>query len=56
MQKTTVDGHITHEGQDEALRLVSREDSRGFFLESLGLDGIYTDDVPFGVQHQAPIR
>ena len=26
-----------------------------FFLESLGLDGIYTDDVPFGVQHQAPI-
>jgi glycerophosphoryl diester phosphodiesterase len=26
-----------------------------FFLESLGLNGIYTDDVPFGVQHQAPI-
>ena len=25
------------------------------FLQSLGLDGIYTDDVPFGVQHQAPI-
>jgi glycerophosphoryl diester phosphodiesterase len=25
------------------------------FLESLGLDGIYTDDVPFGVAHQAPI-
>ena len=25
------------------------------FLESVGLDGIYTDDVPFGVAHQAPI-
>lgn len=23
------------------------------FLESLGLDGIYTNDVPFGVRHQA---
>jgi glycerophosphoryl diester phosphodiesterase len=26
-----------------------------FFLEALGLDGIYTDDVPFGVANQAPI-
>jgi glycerophosphoryl diester phosphodiesterase len=26
-----------------------------FFLESLGLNGIYTNDVPFGVQHQATI-
>ncbi len=26
-----------------------------FFLQSLGLDGIYTDDIPFGVEHQAPI-
>jgi glycerophosphoryl diester phosphodiesterase len=25
------------------------------FLESLGVDGIYTNDVPFGVTHQAPI-
>jgi glycerophosphoryl diester phosphodiesterase len=25
------------------------------FLESLGLDGIYTDDIPLGVEHQAPI-
>jgi glycerophosphoryl diester phosphodiesterase len=25
------------------------------FLESLGLDGIYSNDVPFGVAHQAPI-
>jgi glycerophosphoryl diester phosphodiesterase len=25
------------------------------FLESLGLDGIYTNDVPFGAEHQAPI-
>jgi glycerophosphoryl diester phosphodiesterase len=24
-----------------------------FFLEALGLDGIYTNDVPFGVLHQA---
>jgi len=26
-----------------------------FFLQSLGLDGIYADDVPFGVAHEAPI-
>jgi glycerophosphoryl diester phosphodiesterase len=26
-----------------------------FFLESLGLDGIYTNDVPFGVRHQATL-
>jgi glycerophosphoryl diester phosphodiesterase len=26
-----------------------------FFLQSLGLDGVYTDDIPFGVEHQAPI-
>lgn len=26
-----------------------------FFLESLGLDGIYTDDVPLGVENQAAI-
>jgi glycerophosphoryl diester phosphodiesterase len=26
-----------------------------FFLESLGVDAIYTNDVPFGVRHQAPI-
>jgi len=25
-------------------------------LQSLGLDGIYTNDVPFGAAHQAPIR
>ena len=26
-----------------------------FFLESIGLDGVYTNDIPFGVAHQAPI-
>ncbi len=26
-----------------------------FFLQSLDLDGIYTNDIPFGVEHQAPI-
>jgi glycerophosphoryl diester phosphodiesterase len=26
-----------------------------FFLASLGVDGIYTDDVPFGVAHEASI-
>ena len=26
-----------------------------FFLQSLGLDGVYTNDIPFGVAHQAPI-
>lgn len=26
-----------------------------FFLQSLGLDGIYTNDVPFGVENQAQI-
>jgi hypothetical protein len=26
-----------------------------FPLEPLGVDGIYVDDIPFGVQHEAPI-
>jgi hypothetical protein len=26
-----------------------------FYLQSLGLDGVYTNDIPFGVAHQAPI-
>jgi len=26
-----------------------------FFLQSRGVDGIYVDDVPFGVAHEAPL-
>src|SRR5215471_8006880 len=26
-----------------------------FYLQSIGLDGIYTNDIPFGVAHEAPI-
>jgi glycerophosphoryl diester phosphodiesterase len=39
----------------KALGFTATNPTEWFFLESLGLDGIYTDDVPFGVQHQAPI-
>ena len=39
----------------KALGFTATSPAEWFFLESLGLDGIYTDDVPFGVQHQAPI-
>jgi hypothetical protein len=39
----------------KALGFTATNPTEWFFLESLGLDGIYTDDVPFGVQHQAPL-
>ena len=39
----------------KALGFTATNPAQWFFLESLGVDGIYTDDVPFGVAHQAPI-
>jgi glycerophosphoryl diester phosphodiesterase len=39
----------------EAFGFTATNAQEWFFLESLGLDGIYTSDVPFGVAHQAPI-
>ena len=39
----------------KALGFTAKTPSDWFLLQSLGLDGIYTDDVPFGVEHQAPI-
>ena len=44
-----------HDHGLKALGFTATNPTEWFFLESLGLDGIYTDDVPFGVQHQAPI-
>jgi len=39
----------------KALGFTATNPAQWFFLQSLGLDGVYTDDVPFGVLHQAPI-
>jgi len=39
----------------KALGFTANTPEEWFFLESLGLDGIYTNDIPFGVDHQAPI-
>jgi glycerophosphoryl diester phosphodiesterase len=44
-----------HDHGLKALGFTATNPTEWFFLESLGLDGIYTDDVPFGVQHQAPL-
>jgi len=38
----------------KALGFTATSPTEWFFLESLGLDGIYTNDVRFGVRHQAP--
>ena len=42
-------------GMTSQLGFTATSPTEWFFLESLGLDGIYTDDVPFGVQHQSPL-
>lgn len=39
----------------KALGFTATNPAEWFFLQSLGLDGIYTDDIPFGVEHQATI-
>lgn len=39
----------------KALGFTATNPTEWLFLESLGLDGIYADDVAFGVAHQAPI-
>ena len=44
-----------HEFGLKALGFTATDPQEWFFLESLGLDGIYVDDIPFGVEHEAPI-
>ena len=39
----------------KALGFTAGSPDEWFFLESLGLDGIYANDIPFGVAHEAPI-
>jgi len=39
----------------KALGFTATDPQEWFFLQSLGLDGVYTNDIPFGVQHEAPI-
>jgi glycerophosphoryl diester phosphodiesterase len=39
----------------KVLGFTATKPAEWFFLQSLGLDGIYADDVPFGVAHEAPI-
>ena len=39
----------------KVLGFTANDPAEWFFLESVGVDGIYTNDVAFGVRHQAPI-
>jgi len=39
----------------KALGFTATDTAEWFFLQSLGLDGIYTNDVPLGVRNQAPL-
>ena len=39
----------------EILGFTATSAAEWLFMESLGLDGIYTNDVPFGVAHEAPV-
>jgi hypothetical protein len=39
----------------KALGFTATNPAEWAFLESLGLDGIYANDVPYGVAHQASI-
>lgn len=39
----------------EGLGFTATSPIEWFFLQALGLDGVYVNDVPFGVEHQAPI-
>jgi hypothetical protein len=44
-----------HASRLEALGFTVTTPAGWSCLQSLGLDGIYTKDVPFGVAHQAPM-
>jgi glycerophosphoryl diester phosphodiesterase len=44
-----------HASGFKALGFTARTADDWEFLASLGVDGIYTNDVPFGVAHEAPI-
>ena len=46
---------VVHAFGLKALGFTATDAADWFFLQSLGLDGVYTDDVPFGVEHEAPI-
>jgi tRNA(Ile)-lysidine synthase TilS/MesJ len=37
------------------LGFTANDAAEWFFLQSLRVDGIYTNDVPFGVENQAPL-
>src|SRR5262249_3928172 len=39
----------------KALGFTAETPAEWFFLQSIGVDGIYTNDIPFGVAHEAPI-
>jgi glycerophosphoryl diester phosphodiesterase len=39
----------------KVLGFTANEATEWFFLQSLGVDGIYTNNVPFGVENQAPL-
>lgn len=39
----------------KVLGFTANDATEWFFLQSLGVDGIYTNDVPFGVKNQAPL-
>ena len=47
--------HTLHALDLKALGFTATDPQAWFFLQSLRLDGIYVDDIPFGVEHEAPI-
>jgi glycerophosphoryl diester phosphodiesterase len=47
--------HTLHGFGLKALGFTATNLAEWSFLESLGLDGIYTNDIPLGVENQAPI-
>ena len=47
--------NASHDLGLKALGFTATNAAEWNFLESLGLDGVYTNDVPFGVAHAAPI-
>jgi glycerophosphoryl diester phosphodiesterase len=50
--------HLTRRAHRQGLKVfgfTATTPEEWFLLESLGVDAIYVNDVPFGVRHQAPI-
>jgi glycerophosphoryl diester phosphodiesterase len=46
---------LLHGSGLKVLGFTANDAAQWFFLQSLGADGIYTNDVPFGVENQAPL-